>query len=89
MIAVTIGDGGAVLASAECTRHIPAIPIEAQSAVGAGDSFVAAMVHALGEGWAREDAFRYGMAAGAAAVLTPGTALAFADDIERLYGSMG
>ena len=85
MIAVTMGDGGAVLASKDGALHLPAIAIEAHSAVGAGDSFVAAMVHALGDGWASADAFRYGMAAGAAAVLTPGTALAFVVDIERLY----
>jgi len=85
MLAVTMGAGGAVLATKEATVHLPAIPIETRSAVGAGDSFVAAMVYALGEGWAPVDAFRYGMAAGAAAVLTPGTALAYPEDIERLY----
>ncbi len=89
MLAVTMGDGGAVLASADGTLHLPAIPIEAHSAVGAGDSFVAAMIHALAQGWARKDAFRYGMAAGAAAVLSPGTSLAFVEDIERLYRAMG
>jgi len=85
LVAVTMGEAGALLASRDGTLHLPAIPIAAESAVGAGDSFVAAMVHALGEGRAPQEAFRYGMAAGAAAVLTPGTALAFPEDIERLY----
>jgi len=89
LVAVTMGHRGAVLASREGALHLPAIEIEAQSAVGAGDSFLAAMVHALGEGRASVEAFRYGMAAGAAAVLTPGTALAFPEDIERLYALGG
>lgn len=85
LVAVTMGEAGALLASRAGTLHLPAIPIEAQSAVGAGDSFLAAMVHTLGEGRQPEEAFRYGMAAGAAAVLTPGTALAFPEDIDRLH----
>jgi 6-phosphofructokinase 2 len=85
LVAVTLGHRGALLASGEGTLHLPAIEIEARSAVGAGDSFLAAMVHALGEGRPPAEAFRYGMAAGAAAVLTPGTALAYPEDIDRLY----
>lgn len=85
LIAVTMGDLGALLASREGVLHLPAIPIEAHSAVGAGDSFLAAMLHGLGEGKEPAEAFRYGMAAGAAAVLTPGTALAFPEDIDRLF----
>jgi 6-phosphofructokinase 2 len=88
ILGVTIGDAGAVLATRGQSLFIPALKIEAHSAVGAGDSFVAAMVHGLGEGWEVADAFRYGMAAGTAAVLTPGTGLAFREDIERLYREM-
>jgi len=84
-VAVTLGHEGAVLATADGTLFLPAIPIEARSAVGAGDSFVAAMVYALASDWSVEDAFRFGLAGGAAAVLTPGTDLARPDDIERLY----
>lgn len=85
LVAVTLGHDGALLASDAGTLHLPAIPIAAQSAVGAGDSFLAAMVHALASGWAVEDAFRYGIAAGAAAVLTPGTDLCHRADVDRLY----
>jgi 6-phosphofructokinase 2 len=84
-VAVTLGHEGAILATQEGVLALPAIPIEARSAVGAGDSFVAGMVYALASGWAVEAAFRHGLAAGAAAVLTPGTDLARADDIARLY----
>jgi 6-phosphofructokinase 2 len=35
-----------------------------------------------------EDAIRYGMAAGAAAVMTPGTELCRKPDVERLYDQL-
>jgi 6-phosphofructokinase 2 len=53
--------------------------------VGAGDSFVAAMTLGLAQGRSPEDAFAYGMAAGAASVLHSGTALCTRTDVERLY----
>ncbi|MCW2337035.1 6-phosphofructokinase 2 [Sphingobium sp. B2D3A] len=87
-VAVTLGHEGAVLATAESTLYHPAIPIDAKSAVGAGDSFVAAMVYALASDWPVEDAFRYGIAGGTAAVLTPGTDLARPADIDRLYAQI-
>ena len=43
------------------------------------------MVHALDGGWAPAEAFRFGMAPGAAAVLNSGTGLTQAEDIWRLY----
>lgn len=88
IVAVTMGHEGAVLAHADGTLYLPALPIAAQSAVGAGDSFVAGMVHALARGWDTIAAFRFGMAAGSAAVLSPGTGLAHPADIERLFARM-
>jgi 6-phosphofructokinase 2 len=43
------------------------------------------MVSALAVGRDPTDAFRYGMAAGAAAVLNPGTGLCNPIDVERLF----
>ncbi len=84
-VAVSMGHTGAMLVSTSGIVRLPAIPVEARSSVGAGDSFLAAMVHALVQGWPMETAFRLGISAGAAAVLTPGSDLAKTDDIERLY----
>ena len=84
IVAATLGHEGAVLAHEGGTLYAPALPIEAQSAVGAGDSFVAAMVYALTTGASAEEAFRHGVAAGSAAVLRPGTDLARPADIARL-----
>lgn len=49
--------------------------IETVSAVGAGDSLVAAMSLALARGESFQDAVRFGAAAAGAAVMTPATAL--------------
>jgi 6-phosphofructokinase 2 len=84
LVAVTMGHEGAVLARAEGPVFLPALRIDAASAVGAGDSFVAAMVHALCRGDSELEAFRRGMAAGSAAVLRAGTDLARPADIERM-----
>ncbi|GAA0284970.1 hypothetical protein GCM10009127_28310 [Alteraurantiacibacter aestuarii] len=84
-LAVTMGDQGALLASRSGVVKVPGIAVVARSSVGAGDSFLAAMVHALAMGREPEQALRFGIAAGAAAVLTPGTDLCRVADIQRLY----
>ena len=42
------------------------------------------MIWSLAEGHALETAFRYGVAAGSAALLMPGTELCQREDVERL-----
>ena len=86
-LAVTMGRDGALLASKAGCLRLPAIEVETRSSVGSGDSFLAAMVHALALGKEAGDAFRFGLAAGAAAVLTPGTDLCHPKDVQRLYAA--
>lgn len=87
-VAVTMGHEGALLATADGpTLRLPAIPVEVRSAVGAGDSFVAGMTHGLAQGWPAARAFRLGLAAGSAAVLSPGTGLCSAEDVWRLFAT--
>lgn len=88
MVAVSMGAQGALLASEEgvVCRRAPRVRI--RSAIGAGDSFVGAMVWALSQGWEREKAFVLAIAAGAAAVLTPGTQLCRKEDVERLFAEL-
>jgi 6-phosphofructokinase 2 len=85
IIAVTLGADGAILATANGILSLPAIKTDVQSAVGAGDSFLGAMLFALATGWQPEKAFVFGMAGGAAALLRRGTKLCRRADVERLY----
>jgi 6-phosphofructokinase 2 len=88
IVAVTMGHEGALLAHQAGTLHLAAPDVVVQSAVGAGDSFLAALVLRLAQGRPVEEAFRWGVAAGTAAVLTPGTELCRRADVERLYASV-
>lgn len=89
VIAVTMGHQGAIMAHAGGVLTLPALAVEVRSAVGAGDSFVAGMTHGLAMGRSLEDAFRLGIAAGTAAVMTPGTDLCRREDVERLAAAIG
>ncbi len=84
VLAVTMGEQGAALASGETYFHLPALEVDVKSAVGAGDSFVAGMTVGLSQGLSLEQAFALGAASGTATVLTPGTELCHKDDDKRL-----
>ena len=73
-LAVTLGHEGALLATIEGALRLPALDVVVRGAVGAGDSFLAAMTLALAQGRTAEDAFAWGVAAGTAAVSSAGTA---------------
>jgi 6-phosphofructokinase 2 len=83
-VAVTLGADGALLATRHGAEYMPAIPVEARSTVGAGDSFLAAMTYAFASGADSSAALRLGIAAGAAATLSPGTNLCHPWDVTRL-----
>lgn len=74
MLAISLGAEGAMLVTADAVLRMPAVEVAVRSAVGAGDSFLAAMVLALARGEPAADAFTFGIAAGAAAVASGGTA---------------
>ena len=61
---------------------------EFRELVGAGDSMVAGTVLSLAQGKNLRDSVLFGIAAGAAAVMTPGTELCRREDVERLYDQM-
>ena len=83
-VAVTMGAKGGLLVTADGSHFLPAVEVEARSAVGAGDSFLAAMTYGFASGLEAKEAFRLGVAAGAAAVQAPGIELCSAEDVKRL-----
>ncbi len=85
VIVLSLGGEGAVLAGKEGIERFAPLDVPVCSAVGAGDSMVGAMVLALSRGWSLPAAVRYGIAAGSATLMRPGTELCRAEDVERLY----
>lgn len=84
-VVVSLGAAGVLVASAEGTERLRAPLVPQKSKVGAGDSTVAGIVLALARGKSWREAIRFGVAAGAAAVMTPGTELCRREDVERLF----
>ncbi|ANQ53062.1 MULTISPECIES: 1-phosphofructokinase family hexose kinase [Thermosipho] len=78
-ILLTLGGKGAMLVSEDECYYAKPLDVEVKSAVGAGDSFLAAYV--LKRELGRKEAFRWANAAGTAAVMTPGTELCKKEDV--------
>lgn len=85
VVVLSLGGDGALFASSDGIFHLAAPDVEPRSAVGAGDSFLAALISRLADGGSLKDAGRYAVAAGAAALLSGGTELCRAEDVERVY----
>ena len=88
VVVISLGAAGVLMVSDSGLERLqpPAVPII--SKVGAGDSMVAGMVLSLARGNPLRDSVRFGVAAGTAAVMTPGTELCRREDAERLYRQM-
>jgi len=84
VIALTMGHLGAALVTRDRILRAKPLAITPRSAVGAGDSFLGALIWQLSAGADLTDCFRQAVAAGAAALLNPGTELCRPDDVARL-----
>lgn len=85
VVLVSLGEQGALLAtSSECVRFA-AIPVAAVSGVGAGDAMVAGVAVGLVRGWTLVRSVRYGTAAAAAKLQTPGTSTYGRGQVERYF----
>jgi 6-phosphofructokinase 2 len=88
VVALSLGHLGALLVTRDMALRAPALPIKPVSAVGAGDSFLGAMIFSLARGNSLADAFRLGMAAGSSALINAGTELCRPEDTYRLYATV-
>ena len=81
---VSMGAMGAMYITADKTLFAPALRVETKSTVGAGDAMIGGMLlgYEIEKDMAR--AFRYGIAAGAASVMTEGTQPILRSDFENL-----
>ncbi|HKP43998.1 1-phosphofructokinase family hexose kinase [Mycobacterium sp.] len=84
-VVVSLGSEGALLATPGESLRFSAIPMRAVSGVGAGDAMVAAIAVGLSRDWTLSDSVSFGIAAGAAMMMTPGTVPCGRADVERLF----
>lgn len=85
IVLVSLGPEGALLATQHASQRFPAIPMGFGSGVGAGDAMVAAITTGLSRGWPLAKSVRLGIAAGAAMLMTPGTAACTRADVDKLF----
>ena len=85
VILLSLGAAGILLVTREGAERLRAPVVPIRSKVGAGDSTVAGVVLGLAQGRPIRDAALYGLAAGTAAVMTPGSELCRREDVERLH----
>jgi 6-phosphofructokinase 2 len=88
-VLVSLGPQGALLVSRDGARRFAAVEVPPGSGVGAGDAMLAGVAVGIAREWPLSDAVRLGIAAGAAMMLTPGTAPCTREDTERLFRQTG
>ncbi len=84
VMVVSLGAKGALYTTRDHSKYIMSPVIDTDSAVGAGDSMVAGMIHGFLNEKDVQEAVIYGIAAGTAATITPGTELCRKDDTEEI-----
>lgn len=82
---VSLGARGAMLATKDNISYVHPPTVKQESAVGAGDSMVAGIVLAMARKAPMEEVVRWGVAAGTAATITPGSELCRREDVERIF----
>jgi 6-phosphofructokinase 2 len=84
IVALSLAEEGALFVGRNFAFHAKAPAVTPLSTVGAGDSFLGAMVAELAAGGDLRNACRRAVAGGTAALLAPGTELCRRSDVERL-----
>lgn len=85
MAIVSMGEEGAVLATPDGVWIGETPRVDARSTIGSGDSMLGAFLWALEDGRPVPEAFRWGLAAGAATATTDGSEIARRPVVERLF----
>ena len=84
LVALTLGEEGAILISATGIKRLPVPQVPVKSTVGAGDSFLGGFVLRLAQGCSQHAALCTAVAAGTATSMNPATMLCTKTDVERL-----
>lgn len=84
MVAISLGQMGAVFLTSQKEIRCPGLSVHAHSTVGAGDAMVAALAYSWDRKLELEDTARLGIAVSAGAVITIGTKPPKREDVDRL-----
>ena len=84
-VLLSLGRDGAILTDGSNTYFCKSAAVAVNSAVGAGDSMVAAAAVMTERGESKEEILRSSVAAGTASIITPGTNLFYRDKYEEIY----
>ncbi len=85
ILIVSLGARGAMVVTKNKIEYVVPPTVKQDSTVGAGDSMVAGLVFSLSRGDDLSDAVKWGVAAGTAATITPGTELCRKKDVEKIF----
>jgi 6-phosphofructokinase 2 len=88
VIAATFGAEGSLIVTAAACWHASPPPIQPMSEVGAGDSFLGALILAITQGRDLPEAVAYAVAAAGSALSKSGPGLSDKDQTERLYAEI-
>ena len=88
VVALTMGADGAILVSRDVAFYAKPPPVTVRGTVGAGDSFLGLLVLSMARRLSLLDSFRQAVAAGSAALLSPGTELCSPEDVAQLAGQV-
>ena len=83
-VVVSMGSIGAMYVGEDTSIFAPALKVKVQSTVGAGDAMIGGLLKGLSRETSFPRAFRYGVAAGTASVMTEGTQLIVPADFMNL-----
>ena len=84
LVAVSMGEKGAIFVTTKKAYYIPGLEVEALSTVGAGDSMIGAMAYGMEQKMPLEDLIKLSMAAASGAVMTEGTKPPTRELVEQL-----
>lgn len=85
ILIVSLGPRGAMLVTKDAIEYIVPPTVKQSSTVGAGDSMLGSLILSISRGDSLQDALKWGVAAGTAATITPGTELCRKKDVENIF----
>jgi 6-phosphofructokinase 2 len=85
ILIVSLGARGAMVVTKDTIEYVVPPTVKQNSTVGAGDSMVAGLILSLSREDTLQDTVKWGVAAGTAATITPGTELCRKKDVEKIF----